>query len=298
LRDLAACADEVAASMFKSNEIERIIPDRYTDDNSLPQLQELLSSILKKRVHMTLVDACEHGFNQTVYCAIRFHLDKIQLMLKRPPERDELLYMVYIEETLLPLLSPWFDFDLYVTRGGRVIINLRSHYSQQLVEADNEVSSYMPMAQPIRASYENCQISGLERLLEFTRELILTRGWLSLQDYHYIAPFAESLKSGGDPEEMPIVAFRQQRELTKLELYKSGRIICKARCTCALHKAVKDMERELEMRMGDTDKAKLERLELARFFDTYSALRSEGGEFAGMPLTQTKLDLFNRVRKD
>jgi len=298
LQNLASCADEIAAEFTQFFWIEKAIPDKYVGGSASQSLKSLLTSILGKREHMTMQQASTNDFDRTVYAAICHHMDEIQKMLTRPPGPPEFLYMVQVEETLLPLLLPWFDFSLHTTRGGRIIVRLRSLLTQELLHSADDALTLLSMSQPIRIGYENGQIAALNNGLEIIRSTILSGGWLTPGVFRSVAPFVDYLKSGGHPEQMPFIACRRpgRKELTKLGLYLSGRIICKSNCKCQLHHQVIELDRTLELRTGATDEAKRERMAILEFFQMYSALEAGDG-LVLLPITKARMDLFNRVCK-
>jgi len=59
---------------------------------------------------------------------------------------------------------------------------------------------------------------------------------------------------------------RRQKELTKLELYRSGRFQCKSDCTCPLPDVIKGMEEKLKPRLSDSKASSKEREIITEFF--------------------------------
>lgn len=97
-----------------------------------------------------------------------------------------------------------------------------------------------------------------------------------------------------------------EREVTRLELFRSGRIPCRSgekKCACPLHAEVERMEKELAWRTSDSAAAKAARRAIKDFSDSYTLTgrqRDDAGEdnsFVAIHITRDRLELFDRVRK-
>lgn len=295
-RTLARCADDILAEWDAEAMLEHLISPRYRESNILSLLLTALQSILDKRMHMTLQEANEMNFERVSFACITFFMDKIQRLLHRPPGLSEHRYMILVERKVAALLSPWFDFRMHQTRGGRMVVELKSLLSRQTM-VDPSMSEYMSIANPIWACYEIAVISALDGFLDTIRELLVGNVVLPHQTYLFILPFKDYLESG-DPTKMPLIqgSAGNRRELTKLGMYRSGRIKCKPACKCPLPKRIQEMEENLLYQVSDHPKAKAQRKAIAAFYSLNEGLaHALNTKFVAITLERQKL--LSRVQK-
>ncbi|RYP38511.1 hypothetical protein DL766_000928 [Monosporascus sp. MC13-8B] len=294
---LAQCADNILAEWDAENALYALLHPRYKISRNLDLLKSALRSLLEKRAHMTFREAEDTKFDDVVYACIRFYMDKIQRMLRRPPGIDEHRYLIRVEREVSKLLAPWFDFHLKETHGGRILIHLVSLLSRRTI-LDPHTPEFASIAEPVWARYQGSVVAALDDFLEDVREMLQGNVWLTPHTYLFILPFQEYLESGGDPNKMPLIrgTIGDRRELTKLGLYKSGRIKCKPGCKCPLPTRIKEMEKQLRLRLSEDPQARKEREAIIMFF-TLNSTSSVGpnGKFAG--ITPQRLDQFSRVRR-
>ncbi|RYP20408.1 hypothetical protein DL765_002784 [Monosporascus sp. GIB2] len=296
-RILAQCADNILAEWDAENALYALLHPRYKKSRNLDLLKSALRPLLEKRAYMTFREAEDTQFDDTVYACIRFHMDKIQRMLRRPPGIDEHRYLIWVEREVSKLLAPWFDFHLKETRGGRILIHLVSLLSRRTI-LDPHPPEFASIAEPVWACYQGSVVAALDSFLEDVREMLQGNVWLTPHTYLFILPFKEYLESGGDPNKMPLIrgTIGGRRELTKLGLYKSGRIKCKPGCKCPLPMRIEEMEKQLRLRLSEDPQARREREAIIRFFMLNSSSSvGSNGKFAG--ITPQRLELFSRVRK-
>ncbi|KAL6832049.1 hypothetical protein V8C40DRAFT_263319 [Trichoderma camerunense] len=266
-RTLARCADDILAEWDAETRAENLIRKRYKDSYHLSSLLAALKPVLDKRVHMTLQEADDMDFEGVTFACINFFIGKMQRMLHRPPGLDEHRYLICVEWRVAKLLSPWFDFKMHQTRGGRIAVELKSLLSRRTM-IDPSVSDYMTIANPVWACYEAAVISALDSFLDTARGLVLGN-CLPPRTFLFALPFRDYLESGGDPAKMPVIKgglSDNRRELTKLGLYKSGRFKCKPACNCPLVQRIQEMEESLLDRLSDGPKANGQRRAIAEFF--------------------------------
>jgi hypothetical protein len=290
-RALAICADDVIIQTQNGHLLEYFIMDRYKRSGILDSLKSILVKVLNRRSHITLQEATRNNFDSKIYSLVKCYLNKLQGILKRPPGLAEHRYLIYVERIVGDILAPWFVFKLLETSGGRIIIHLRSLFTHTVYQEDPYLAEFTPIAEPVIQCLESAQLIALDQYLEFIRAEILRDNPIGSHHYCFILPFRKFLESGGDPNLMPIIRSGsvQRRELTRLGLYRSGRIKCKAGCTCALPRGLKDMERKLEARMSSEPRALDQRAAIKRFFARNDANAS------GWGLRQSPAVLYQRM---
>lgn len=291
-RALARCADDLIAEFDAEVTLETILRPEYKNSAILDDLLVALEKLLQKRGHMTLCESEDEKFDEVVYAAIRYHMDQAQRMLRRPPGVHEHRYLVYAEKAISKVLAPWFNFRLLETRGGRIVIYLRSLLTRRLVE-DAHTAEFGTIADYVTRCYEACAISALDDFLEYVRGTVLDGSWLPAPIFWLAQPFKRYLESGGDPILMPIVqrGDREARELTKLGLYKSGRMKCKPDCPCPLPRVVEELEEILQARLSPEKSS--EREAIMDFFALNEELPQLGG--LGAAFSRERLELSERV---
>lgn len=295
-RTLARCADDILADLDAEGMLESLIIPKYRDSSILSLLLAALQSILDKRLHMTAQEAEDQNFEDVTFACINFFIRKIQHMLFRPPGLNEHRYLILVEHEVSKLLSPWYDFRIHQTRGGRLIVSLKSLLSRRTM-VDTSMSEHMINANPIWACYEAAVISALDEFLETVRQLVVGNLVLPHQTYHFILPFKDYLETG-DATKMPVVqgSLTNRKELTKLGLYKSGRFKCKPGCQCPLPKLIQELEKSMCHRVSDHPEAKEQRRAIREFFSLNAILAKHQNENM-MVITPERMKLLLRVRK-
>jgi len=292
---LATCADDILVEGCFYGLLEGTLNQQYKNSSVLEYLENILGKVLKKRAHMTLRTATEHGFDHTIYKILKHHFNQVQIMLKRPPGPEEHEYLIFVERKLSQVLAPWFKLSLLETVGGRIVIHLHSLFTHELYGSDPYISEFSPIAEPVSQCLETVRLILLDQYLEMIREAVLGYRDIEPRVHAFLLPFKKFLESGGEPSLMPLVRTgdRGKRELTELGLFQSGRMRCKEGCRCPRPEALKGLERMLEYRLSGDVQAQLDRMTICAFFK-----ESDGGKSAGnMGVSKTRMELFERLRR-
>jgi hypothetical protein len=292
---LATCADDILVEGCFYRFLEGTLNQQYKNSSVLEYLEVILGKVLKKRAHMTLRAATEHGFDHTIYKILKHHFNQVQIMLKRPPGPEEHEYLIFVERKLSQVLAPWFKLSLLETVGGRIIIHLHSLFTHELYGSDPYISEFSPIAEPVSQCLENVRLILLDQYLEMIREAVLGDRYIEPRVHAFLLPFKKFLESGGEPNVMPLVRTgdRGKRELTKLGLFQSRRMRCREGCRCPRPEALRGLERMLDYRLSGDVQAQLDRRTICVFFK-----KSDGGKSAGhLGVSKTRMELFERLRR-
>jgi hypothetical protein len=292
---LATCADDILVEGCFYRILEGTLNQQYKKSPVLECLEVILKKIFKKRAHMTLRAATEHGFDRTIYNILKHYFNQLQIMLKRPPGPEEHEYLIFVERKLSQVLAPWFKLSLLETVGGRIIIHLHSLFTHELYGSDPYISEFSPIAEPVSQCLENVRLILLDQYLEMIRETVLGGRDIEPRVHAFLLPFKKFLESGGEPSLMPPVRTgdRRRRELTKLGLFQSGRMRCREECRCPRPEALRALERVLDYRLSDDVDAQLDRMTICTFFKKID----EGKSVGNMEVSKTRMELFERLRR-
>jgi hypothetical protein len=266
--DLAACADAIILEI----EAEAMLPQKQSEDPELCKSSEELNSILDKilnhRLNMRAQDAEERDFDGVVYRTLKRHVSRIHSGLRKPHQYAEHIQLLSLEQKLAVTLSPWFTFKLLETGlgSGQLVIHLRSLTTGRLCQEDPTVGELSNIAIPVHQCLEARALIYLDKYLEAIRDAIIGGGWIGPDIFRFVLPYRSFLESGGDPNLMPKVNGKVP-DMTILELYRKGRIKCKAGCLCPLPKMFCEKQDKAQCRQSNNPRAMEERATIREFFE-------------------------------
>lgn len=281
---LAVCVDDIILEWeHKRLFFASLSANENAGVNILADLEADVMRLVSVRVLLTRVQAETYHFHEELEKTLTHHFDRITELFTdsrfdNSEKSPRLCYLVKVKQLLLPMLQPWYTFDIFSrATDGKAMFRLAD--MQGHVVLTRKTAGEWRHATELKFLLEFDRLQSIYRHVDRIRGALINGGkGMMPEDWYFAEIFREFLETG-DETKLPLLksGLSNEREQTVFDFRKKTLFPCNGDCGCAFDIAERKQVQNHNFRKSFAPKACEDRENIRQAFLRHeSGLAAEG----------------------